>query len=73
MLGDAVAAIPDEATRALVAIGGDAAVNALRRGGGDNPPLEVAAGLALLGDDAGLPRLVQALKGADAAKAASLL
>jgi HEAT repeat protein len=73
ILGDAVAALPDEATRALVAIGGDAALSALRRGGGDNPPLEVAAGLALLGDASGLPRLVAALKGADSAKAGALL
>jgi HEAT repeat protein len=73
ILGDAVAALPDEATRALVAIGGDAAANALKRGGGENPPLEVSAGLALLGDDSGLPRLVEALKGPDAARAAALL
>jgi len=72
-LGDAVTAAPDEAARALVAIGGTAAANALRRGGGANPPLEVSAGLALLGDSSGLPSLVAALRGADAARAASLL
>lgn len=72
-LGDAVPAIPDEAARALVAIGGPAAANALRRGGGDSPPLEVHAGLALLGDTSALPRLVAALKGPDSARAATLL
>jgi hypothetical protein len=72
-LGDAVAAAPDEAVRALVAIGGPAAVNALRRGGGDDPPLEVYAGLARLGDSSALPRLAAALRGPDAARAAELL
>jgi HEAT repeat protein len=72
-LGDAIPAIPDESVRALVAIGGPTAVNALRRGGGDDPPLEVDAGLALLGDASRLPHLVQALRGGDAARAASLL
>jgi HEAT repeat protein len=72
-LGDAVIAAPDEAVRALVAIGGPAAANAMRRGGGENPPLEVPAGLALLGDPSGLPRLAAALRGPDAARAAALL
>jgi HEAT repeat protein len=72
-LGDAISAAPDEAVRALVAIGGPAAVNALRRGGGDDPPLEVHAGLAKLGDASGLPRLAAALRGPDAARAAALL
>ncbi len=72
-LGDAVPAIPDEAARALVAIGGPSAAHALRRGGGESPPLEVLAGLALLGDETALPKLVAALKGPDAARAGELL
>lgn len=72
-LADAVRALPDEATRALVAIGGPSAVSALRRGAGDDPPLEACAGLFRLGDESGLPRLTSALRGPDAARAAALL
>ena len=72
-LADAVRALPDEATRALVAIGGASAASALRRGAGDDPPLEASAGLYLLGDEKQLERLTAALRGADAARAGALL
>jgi HEAT repeat protein len=72
-LADAVRALPDEATRALVAIGGPSAASALRRGAGDDPPLEASAGLVLLGDGSQLARLTSALRGPDAARAGKLL
>ena len=73
VLGDAIAAIPEEASRALAAIGGTSAQSALLRGGGENPPLEVLAAMTSFGDDSGLPKLVAALTGPDAGRAARLL
>ncbi len=68
-LGDAVRDLPDEATRALAAIGGAASLNALRRGAGGSPPIEALAGMALLGDASGLPALVEQVDSPDPAEA----
>lgn len=63
-LGDAVPELPAEAARALAAIGGPAAINALRRGGGERPGTPVQAALLKLGDDAALDALMTELDAA---------
>jgi HEAT repeat protein len=73
ILADAIPALPDESVRALVAIGGDSATAALRHAAAGGTSLEACAGLAVLGDWSGLPRLAEALKGADRARAGALL
>jgi HEAT repeat protein len=60
-LGDALAAIPEPCCRALVAIGGEAALGALRRSMGEPPPPEAIAALARLGDPSRLRELLPAL------------
>lgn len=73
VLGDAVPVIPEEAARALAAIGGRSAELALRRGGGEDPPLAVRAGLARLGDRTQEEKLLDALDGPDREHAGALL
>lgn len=73
-LGDAVPAFPEAASRALAAIGGDTARAALRRNESGEAPLDVAAALVRMSDDAPLARLVAALRDpATSPRAAELL
>ncbi len=68
-LTEALETFPGEASRALVAIGGHAAENALRRRAeAGDAPLAVTAALVHLGDDTGIAPLVAAL--GDPARAA---
>ncbi|MCE9635414.1 MAG: hypothetical protein K8T90_06885 [Planctomycetes bacterium] len=60
-LADALNDIPDACCRSLVAIGGDAALGALRRGMTSDPPPVAIAALAKFGDTSGLAALVEKL------------